>query len=201
MPDGTIPVPLIIPGCVEIVTFAARDSNERRNVFHYAYTGTAPTAGELETLLEQWELSVIEAQEDLTHNNTVFYKALARDLGDPAGAFAERSMFRIGVDTNDAAPSSVSLCMSKRSGLRGKSRHCRFYLFDLSDNFFSKDNTNLGYLPLLNNLAENLLEHRMSERFVPCIASRKHLETYPIRSFTWDFTVDSQRRRISGRGA
>ena len=199
--EGPLPVPFIIPGCVEVVTHAQSNGNERCNVFHYGYTGSAPVASELESLLADWEASVIEAQEDLTWVGTTYYKAVARDLGDTAGAYAERSMFRIGADGNAATSSQVSLCLSKRSGLRGRSRHGRFYIFDVTDPFFDHDTLNVVYLPLLNNLAENLLETRLSGRFVPVIASRKHLNWVPIRSITWDFTVDTQRRRIPGRGA
>lgn len=203
MPEetGPIPVPFVIPNCVEIVTHAQSGGNERANVCHYSYTGVSPSASELEALCNEWESSVIDAQDDVTHVSSTFYKITARDLGDPVGAFAEKSIFRVGADASSGNSSQVSLCLSKRSGRRGRSNHGRFYLFDTADQLFDKDVLNVVFLPLLNNLAENLLEPRQSGRFLPAIASRKHLTTIQIRSFTWDFTVDTQRRRVPGRGA
>jgi hypothetical protein len=203
MTDGPLPapVPVILADTVEVVMFAERANQSRCNVIHYHYTGGAPTTAELSSLCDEIDTQLIEEYEDFISVGTVWTRILARDMASLSGAMFEKQITRLGAGGSQAAPSNVSLCLSKRSGRRGRSNHGRFYIFDCPEDMFNGDTLNPGYLPSIGDLARELLETRVAGRFTPAIASRKNGDSLPFNSVTWDQVADSQRRRLPLRGA
>lgn len=201
MPDESpIPTPLIIPNTVEVVMHAQRSGNERCNVIHYGYTGAPPVESELDTLCQEVETTIIEEQEDHTSQGTHWYKVVAYDLGDPAGAFHERSVTRLGIGGSDVNSWQTAFCLSKRSGRRGRSAHGRYYNFDIPKDNIGEDELNLTIYPSIGDQAARMLEPRVGGRFLPVVASRKLLTTQRFTSVTWDSKMDSQDRRSKARG-
>jgi len=193
--------PLIMVDTVEVVLFAERASQARCNVIHYHYTGTPPTTGELSSLCDELESQLIEEYEDFVCAGSVWTRILARDMASVSGAMFEKQITRLSAGGSQVSPSNVSLCLSKRSGARGRSNHGRFYIFDCPEDMFNGDTLNPGYLPAIGDLAREMLEVRVGGRFTPAIGSRKHGDSLPFNSVTWDQVADSQRRRLPGRGS
>jgi len=187
---------------VEVVCFASRSGEERRNVIHFRYAdGSArPTATELMNLLNDVELALIDEQEDVTCVGTVWYQVTARDMEDVNGATASKSISRVGTGGTQVFPGSVAFCLSKRTARAGRSFMGRLYLFDLSEDFFNGDDLNVGYIPALNQFTAALLLPRQAGRFVPSVGSRRLGGSTPINAITYDLIADTQNRRGKGRG-
>lgn len=188
---------------VEVVMFASRSGQERRNVIHYKYGllgGGRPTVTELTNLLNDVIGSIINEQEDCTSIGTTWYKVSARDIHDEFGAVAEVNTTRVGSLVGNVMPGAVSICMSKRSGIPGRSKRGRFYLFDLDEASINGDDIAPAFNVPMTELAQALLLPRQGSRFIPCIASKRLGTSVPMTSMTWDQVSDTQVRRGKGRG-
>lgn len=187
---------------VEVVLFASRSGQERRNVIHYRYADGSPrpTVTELNNLLNDVELNIIDQQEDLTVLGTTWYQITARDMEDVNGAVATKSVNRVGAIPGNVLPGSVAFCLSKRTARAGRSYRGRFYMFDLDEAFFNGDDLNPTVITAINELVTALITPRQGNRFVPAVGSRKWGGSTPITAITYDTIADTQVRRGKGRG-
>lgn len=185
---------------VEVTLKASRAGQERRNIIHYRYSGSRPTSAELGNLLADVELSIINEYEDFVCLGTVWYEVDAADIHDAGGAFASRAINRVAAGGTQVFPGNVSHCLTKRTGLRGRSYRGRFYLIDLPEDYFNGDDMNVFYLPVVTQLADALLLPRQTGRFHPAVASKTLNGSTDILEITFDLVADSQRRRLKGRG-
>lgn len=188
---------------VEVVMFASRNGEERRNVIHFNYGGITParpTVAQLNSLLNEVRDGIINEQEDFTSLGTVWYQATARDIHDATGNMASLAMTRLAAGPIDNMPGAVSHCLTKRTAIPGRSYRGRFYLFDLPEDYFNGDDMNAAYIPVVNDLAQQLLLNRVGSLFKPAVASRKLLISTPITAITYDLVADTQVRRGKGRG-
>lgn len=193
--------PVVILDTVEVVMEANRGGRERRNVIHYGYNGFVPSVGQLEALCNEVANNVINSQQAITCDPTLWNRVTATDLRSGGlGATASVSIYRVGTFVGACAPGNVALCLTKRSGIRGPSHRGRFYMFDLPEGGLDDDTVTLGMLPYLTNLSGELQYTRVGGIFYPAIASRVIGLCYPIQSITFDLITDSQRRRLTGRG-
>lgn len=187
---------------VEVVLFASRAGEERRNVIHYRYLDGSgrPTVAELDNLLNDVEQEIIDEYEDFTCIGTVWYKISARDMEDVAGAYTEHNINRLAVGGTDVNPGGVSLALSKRTGQAGRSFRGRFYLIDTDESMFNGDDLNPGFIVPINELIVQMLLPRQSGRFLPSVGSRFLGGSTPMNTMTYDRVADYQRRRGKGRG-
>lgn len=187
---------------VEVVLFASRAGEERRNVIHYRYAdGSArPTVTELTNLLNDVELNIIDKQEDVTCLGTVWYQITARDMEDVGGAQVARAVTRSGTGGTNVLPGASAFCLSKRTGQPGKSFRGRFYLFDLDESASNGDDLNPAFNFAFTQLANELLLARQAGRFLPSVGSRLLGGSTPILAITWDQVFDTQVRRGKNRG-
>jgi hypothetical protein len=189
---------------VEVVLFASRNGEERRNVIHYNYAQGPvphrPSVAELGNLLADVELNIIDKYENFVSLGTVWYQCTARDIHDATGNQAARAMTRVASGPLDNMPGAVSHCLTKRTAIPGRAYRGRFYLIDLPEDYFNGDDLNAVYIPIINALTAEMLLTRQAGMFVPAVASRKNLISTPITSFTYDLIADTQTRRGKGRG-
>jgi hypothetical protein len=190
-----------VAGTVEVVLFAQRSGQERRNVIHYQYGGTRPTVAELTNLANDMAADVIGAQKNLVCAGTDWYQVTCRDIHDQFGNMVAIPVSgQGGTGGTNVLPGDSSVCMSKRSGLPGRSFRGRFYLFDIDESYSNGDDLN----PLINifmtDLASKLLTVRQAGRFTPAIASKLRGQSTKMTSMTWDQVMDTQVRRGKGRG-
>jgi len=188
-------------GTVEIVMFAQRSGEERRNVIHYQYGGSRPTTTELTNLCNDVVANILNEQEDVASLGTTWYQVTARDMHDQFGNMVTVPCNRLSTGGTDVLPGAVSFCLSKRTSLPGRSFRGRFYLFDLDEAASNGDDLN----PLMNvplgELAVEMLTPRQSGRFAPAVGSRTRAQSQKMLSITWDQIMDTQVRRGKGRGA
>lgn len=186
---------------VESKLYAQRGGRLRINYLHWLYSGSQPSSAELANLNADIEANIIQEYEDFVAAGTQWYQIVSTDLETSTGATATRNINRISAGSIDDFPGNVSYVLSKRSGQRGRSRRGRFYLIDLPEEFFNGDVINFAVLPALNDLIAQMLLPRQSGRFTPAIASRVLGDSVAMTAITHDGVADSQRRRLTGRGA
>jgi len=112
-----------------------------------------------------------------------------------------------GINT-EPAPSNCSLTISFRSSGRGRSSRGRNYLLGLTENYVSNNQVSPYFTAVWSSFYQFCLDQTVAPDWVWVVASRVHNgapralgETHPVTAFTYtDLTVDSQRRRLPGRG-
>lgn len=189
-----------VAGTVEVVLFASRAGEERRNVIHYQYGGSRPTPTELTNLCNDVVNNIIDKQEDITCVGTLWYQITARDIHDQFGNMVTIPVSRVGAGGTNVLPGACSICLSKRSDIPGRSRRGRFYLFDIDESMSNGDDLNPAINVPLTALAGQMLLARQSGRFSPAIASRTLGQSIKMTNMTWDQIFDTQTRRGKGRG-
>jgi len=188
---------------VEVVLYAVRGTNERRNVIHYHYTGAAPSTGELGSLLDDLDggMFVNNLYPGLVALGTTWYLLTAQDKAAASGAYATKAVSHSSsYSASTANNSNVSLCLTKRTAIRRRYATGRFYMIDCPENEFDNDQLNVAFLAGLTLFANALKASRVSGRFQAAVGSRKYTGSNPITTIDWDFNADSQRRRLRGRG-
>jgi len=190
-----------ISNTVEVKLYAQRSGRLRLNVFHYRYNNPPPSSAELASLCTEIEGGIVQEYEDFISLGTQWYQIVATDIATSGGATATRSINRLSAGPVDDFPGNVSYVLSKRTGTTGRSARGRFYLIYLPEDFFNGDNFNPFYAATVNDLVFQLLQPRVGGRFTPAVASRTQGISRPITAITSDGVADSQRRRLTGRGA
>lgn len=187
---------------VEVAIKATMLGNERANIIHYNYgVSGPPTAGDLNNLIDGVLGQVIPALRVLTSNQCHFYEITARDMETAFGAFVSRGIDLFGTNAGSSAPGNVSVVLSKRSGVPGRSNRGRFYTHDLNEGNLIVDTIDTTMASQLVNVAVGLLTRLVVSRFVPAIASRLGAYSLPITAIIIDTIADSMYRRLTGRGS
>lgn len=186
---------------VESKLFAQRNGRLRLNIIHWKYDLGAPSTLELAALNADIELNIIQEYEDFVAVGTQWYQIVSTDISGAGGNTHTRAINRLGAGSIDDYPGNVSYVLSKRTGRTGRSKRGRFYLIDLPEDFFNGDIINPLVIGQVDSLAAQLLLPRQAGRFIPAVASPTLGTSQEIVSITHDGVADSQRRRLTGRGA
>jgi hypothetical protein len=189
-----------IAGTVEVVMFASRAGEDRRNVIHYQYGVTRPNATEMTNLATDVIAEIIGSQRNITCLGTHWFQVTVRDVHDQFGGQVAIPCSVDGSGGINVSPGAVSICMSKRSGFPGASFRGRFYLFDIDESLLNGDDLNPAINLPMTDLANKMLQVRQAGRFSPAIGSRLRAQSVKMTSMTWDQVVDTQVRRGKGRG-
>lgn len=186
---------------VEVKLFAQRGGKLRLNVFHYGYDLGPPNALELSALAADIETFIVDKYEDFVAVGTQWYQIVLTDISTATGATWTRAINRVSAGSLDDLPGNCSYVLSKRTGAQGRSKRGRFYLIDLPEDFFNGDLINPFVISAVNSLIGQLVLPRQAGRFVPVVASPTLGTSQAIVAITHDGVADSQRRRLTGRGA
>ena len=134
----------------------------------------------------------------LTLQDSVSSAALVTSVGLP----------KVGTNASPSMPNNVSLCITKRTAKRGRSYRGRLYHVGLCENSVTGNNVATAHATIIKDYWATWL----SVSFAPKNANMvvlsyqnnglPRLEGEPtwIQGFTTDEVVDSQRRRLPGRG-
>jgi hypothetical protein len=173
--------------------------------------------------LEGWDTAALEALADsLTSSlNTLVMPFMPTSLtlrelylidlsaDDAEGVTYTAGLPQAGLIAGDAMPSNVTITASFRTNGRGRSARGRNFLLGIMEDQVSNNLVSLTFTDIWSEFFDVLLGLGASEGFVWVVASRiadgepRALgQTRPITAYTFvDQTVDSQRRRLPGRGS
>lgn len=198
-------------GVVRAVLFMRIDSQEVRNVLHYVVPegGVEPNPAVLaERLWNEWNANIRPA----VSNALSLYQVVCTDLSAgsaPGSVFAGASPL-VGAEVSAALPNNVSCVFSLKTALRGRSYQGRIYHIGLTEQQVTANAVGATFLTTLltGYRALRLLEGASGEpTFQLAVLSywlNKALRATPVSTpvtlITSDGVIDSQRRRLPGRG-
>lgn len=197
------------PGVAQIVASYEQDKQQVANVFH-CFIGT----GWSEALLNDVAIDLRNAIETNllpSMSDTVqLIKVQAKDISVIDGKSVEVGPTGAGFGGTASAPppNNVTLVVKWLTALGGRSHRGRSYIIGLVESVITRNTVNAGFLTslrtqwtaimdALNQLPER--EFCVLSRFTGGIPRENAICTPIIRLFI-DPTVDSQRRRLPGRG-
>lgn len=144
---------------------------------------------------------------DLFLNAAVAYGQTTEN--DPIGLYFPLTP-TLGSVSSKSLPNNVALCVSKYTALRGRSFRGRLFLMGMPENSRSTPSyVTDAYMGNINTAMSGVLADMISAGFPPCVISRytanaprtTGIATLVTALACVDPVLDSQRRRLPGRGS
>lgn len=176
----------------------------RQHVFCYRVNGAGqPTASELASLNAEFVTRVLNPLRTLSCNDLTWEALKSYDASVVNGAVANLAITSNGQGTRPgfSLPGHVAHAIQWDSANRGRSFRGRSYITNLSESDVDGDSVSTAFLNLEANLAGAIIGTYVGGRFTFAVGSRKLQGSTAVASYKLDPIVDSQRRRLSGRGA
>lgn len=198
---GFIPAPNV----VRLDAIYTQDNQLCENVYHYQFAA-APTALELNNLIDAFKTWETNHGAALRADDVALVRVKATDMTAPDGLIVDRQIVPAIVGTNVAGsmPNNVTLAITWRTGLGGRSFRGRTYHIGLVKGTLTAPNqvSNAGQASLI--AAYSLLMAVDPIGLQPLVVvSRRHAKadrlvcvSTPVTAATTDGFVDSQRRRL-----
>jgi len=158
-------------------------------------------------MVKDWWIASLRAMISV---DCVLQEVVGTDLTTAAspGAVAIDSLPSAGGDTNRSAPNNVALCVSFHTLLRGRSYRGRNYVCGISTIVITGSTVSEAWRGAVVDAYTQLFAAVNGGGFNLCVVSRRSLGALRspaiatgVIAFSADATVDSQRRRLPGRGA
>jgi hypothetical protein len=167
--------------------------------------GPTPSGTDLRQLAQDW-WNHHQAELRACYSTAVnFVSVTLRDMSSSAG---QEGVYNIpggtnGTHASDPTPYSNALVASLRSSFVGRSGRGRWYFTGLGEDTVSGNSATAGQALLVAAAAGLMASFSGNATFAttPVIASRQYLVLRPILTVIVDIFVDSQRRRLTGRGS
>lgn len=182
------------------------------NTFYYLITAPPITLVALEDLCTEFMTAVVGDLLAVSPDTRVFTRVVATDLTTDPGLQA-LTLAPPGTDGTQTSTMPGSVCMSikRTTGFTGRSHRGRIYM-PLWDAAISDTDPNISSPTIAANIIAGIQaidDAVASLGWTPVVVSRQENgvpllvgEAYPITGWSVaDFNVDSQRRRLAGRGA
>jgi hypothetical protein len=185
------------------------DDQKVENTLYFDF-GTTPTSGDLTTLgtdlLAWWTANIAPLTNQDVQLREIYLTDLTSATGAAVTVVPASPLF--GEVNLDSLPNNVALCVSFRTAFRGRSFRGRNYVVGLSENQVSGSHVIETVSEQFVTAYEQLLSggHAVSQTWVVVSrftgnAPRTAGVATPIDTvLVVDSTVDSQRRRLPGRG-
>lgn len=195
----------VAPNTVRLVLSASQESSQRISVFHFRTTAAHVwTSSELAALCSAFWTAVGPAFKSATQVGVTFVSVSAIDMGnDPAqsGTFLIPAG-NVGTVGGEALPASAAAVLSWRTTYTGRKYRGRTYLYGMGEAQTNGSLLTTSAVALATAIGSALLG------FVNGTGTVVALSVYStvlnasniIQSFIVDNLVDSQRRRLLGRG-
>lgn len=198
-----------VPGVVQLESVYSMAGQTVENVFHYQTPGPIAAEEMMELALkwiDQWNTYMkpyIPTEVSLTA-----VKVTDLDTATSPAITASAGLPLAGTQNGVLLPNSVSLCITKRTALRGRSQRGRIYWPGLGETNVTNNVVSAALVSAIIAGLENMKvvptltgnnEMVVVSRFTANAPRASGIFT-PVTNFTSDGVVDSQRRRLPGRG-
>lgn len=181
--------------------------DELLHVFHVSVLNAIPTVTDTDAVcvtVNNWVGSGTNDYASLLPTTTFVDRVVATSVAEVNGAQSTRAVGVPGILTDRLLPSSVSLCLKKAGISRGRSRRGRVYLWAPDRASLDTADSNLFDATYVTRAVDawNQLLADLGTRSSPMvIASQVDGLLHLVSTFqAVDSFVDSQRRRLAGRG-
>lgn len=192
-----------VPSTCKLELIGSVDSQEVVNVLHYKYTGASQTGAQLDAFITAWRTAHMAQWLAVHGSGYVLNTIIATDISSLTGATATQFLTTGNVGTGGAAcpPNNVAIAVSWRTGLVGRRNRGRTFLGGLSSNQFSGDVVTGGGVSAIGTLATALIAQTFTGGYDFGVTSLKDVLTKVITGAILETILDSQRRRLPGRGS
>lgn len=191
-----------IRGTVLTTWTGHRGTDLRQMVTGFKVNGAAPTATDLANLNGELITNVLPKLRAVSCNDLTWEAVSSRWMDVPNGAEVSTPILANGQGTRagNSSPGNVAYAVSWRTGQSGRSFRGRSYLTNLAEGDTNGDTIVSGLLSLIVSFALEAIIARVAGKFTPAVASRSLQGSTPIQTAVFEPTLDSQRRRLAGRG-
>lgn len=193
-----------VTNCIEIVIEGTQFGEERRTVLHAVCSGTVtdPDVDDAAAAVGAWLASTGVIH--LFSDTVTFQGIKATDISAAGGYQAYFNMAnQPGEATGNSLPGNVSCCMSLHTGRSGRSGRGRIYHYGMTTSMLDTTDgslVNSSSLGALHSGYNDLVSAFSAINPKLAVASRKLGVAYTVLTITADNKIDSQRRRLPGRG-
>jgi hypothetical protein len=199
-----------VPNTVEVEVIFEMQDQVVENTLYYA--NETPSLENVTSLLEEINTAIQDQLIPLLSSAITLVRLVATLISVVDGFVVTNTtgMPVSGGGSDDALPSNVALCISKRTALRGRSARGRNYIAGIPlDARETQDTLTSAFTSGVVSAFETILGAGADGGWVPVVVSRFHSGaprttgvTNPITNvIVTDNIMDSQRRRLPGRGA
>lgn len=198
-----------IPSTIKVELIFSWDGQRCENVFHVR-TPNVINEGELDTVQAIFETWYETYLSDSQHQTVSLLKYVVSDASQQYGVgkeYAPGLVYQGQITTSPSLPNNVTAAFKWNTGLRGRSYRGRTYHIGLYEETVTGNNIGATYLSgmisvytqLLGMLDAGSLELVVASKFQGNQPRTTGVAT-KILTVTCDGVVDSQRRRLPGRG-
>lgn len=185
------------------------DSQIVENVLHF--DNPSPGSTNLAALLEAMNAAIQDQVLPLLHSGIQLLRLIGTllDVAEGLQIFNTTGFPTPGTNSGSAMPNNVAACLSLKSTQRGRSARGRSYIAGIPhEALIAPSEINPTYQAALVDAWQTVLLAGVDDGWVPVVASRVSGGvprttgvTFQIETVTmFDATLDSQRRRLPGRG-
>lgn len=185
------------------------DGQYVENVFHFEKTG-----GYDETSLDQLAQDVVEAYlaelNPLQANTLTLREVYVRDMSTEFGLESTYATAHAGQAESPPLPNNVSLAVSFRTGLSGRSNRGRMFYLGLTEGQVVNNAVQTSPLAAIVTAVTDFIDYVQTESGVQFVIVsycsnntwRTNAQVTPVTTIlVVDPTIDSMRRRLPGRGS
>lgn len=192
-----------IPSTVRLAIRGSFQGQQIVNVLHYRYPGAAPDTDDLIAFCLEWWTNHGTAWRGVHSDAYSVLELVARDIATAGGAQGSIPLTanNTGTIAGDPCPGNVAVVISWRTGLSGRTARGRTYIGPIPEPNVSGNTVNSGLVTVLATLAGQLIGAAFTDGYELAIASLKDGLSRVVISSVIDALVDSQRRRLTGRGS
>ncbi len=200
-----------VPDTAQIDVVYNWDSQIVENVFHYKVLTGTPTIESLTALTDAINAYVQEHLLPLMASTVTLLRVVGKLLDIADGAFYVSTTGLPAGGAGGAAPlpNSVSIAYSWRTPLAGRSFRGRTFVVGLMEGFITGNIVNSANVAILNTAYNGLMGAGADAGWEMVVVSRRHagapritgLATPVTSGFFTNNVLDSQRRRLPGRGS
>jgi hypothetical protein len=174
-------------------------------VFNYRSSTTSISEGDLLVFAQLWRDTMKPIIQAAMSNSVTLYLVRAKThfASFPnVEADAPFPVATVGGIASAETPANVALAVKLLTGIIGRSNRGRQYWLGIPSNSFILDTAASGFISLLSAVfTKHLLGWSASGvTYIPAVPSRKLGTIRPVVEFAIESILDSQRRRLLGRG-
>lgn len=196
-----------VSNTVEVTIKCLYDQQLAENTLYFTHDAGAPSTADIADLLATLESWFGTNLLSAASQDVQLFSLHGRDLTTSAGPQADRSSGMTGVLLDPQLPNNDTLAISFRTGVAGRSFRGRNYIIGLTTAQVTRNIVNPDVLSILL-AAYEALPTAVSPDWAHVVVSRKSGGLWrtegvatPVASYVvTDNIVDSQRRRLPGRG-
>jgi len=197
------------PNTMQVEIRMQLDGQKVENVLHFRHDTdiAAADAAALHTIIDNWWETLIRPQVSVNLTLHEFYMTDMSTQTSPTYSFP-RTPPLAGQMTGECAPNNVAFCISLRTNARGRSARGRNYITGIPVSVLTLSEVTTVWSSAIEGAYDNLRGLTSSSPWVMAIVSKRNNKEWrttaliqPVTAvIALDNVVDSQRRRLPGRG-